>query len=75
VAAAPGAIAIGAASWMGLYPSDIVLRCITLAAFGALGIGSYLAIATWLGLEEPRTLFQIALRRIRRSRTGVTPAP
>jgi hypothetical protein len=53
---------------MQIYPSGIVPELLALAAFGVAGLASYLVLATWLGLDEPRTLLQLALGRLRQRR-------
>jgi putative peptidoglycan lipid II flippase len=66
VAAAPGAVIVGALAWSGTYPSGTLPGILALAVFGTLGLLSYLALATWFGLDEPRTVARVVRGRLRR---------
>jgi hypothetical protein len=50
-----------------MYPDGFFEGLITLAIVGALGMVSYLALATWLGLAEPRVLVSLGTRWLGRA--------
>jgi peptidoglycan biosynthesis protein MviN/MurJ (putative lipid II flippase) len=67
-ASLPASLVIGWFAWAGMYPRGFFEGLITLAVLGGLGMASYLALATWLGLTEPRVLVSLATRRLGRAR-------
>ena len=73
-ASAPVALPIGLLCWLGLVPGGLVGGLVALALFGALGLLAYLAVALRLGLEEARSLAEVARRRLPFGR-GAAPAP
>jgi putative peptidoglycan lipid II flippase len=74
LAVAPGALVCGALSWAGLFPPGTIAGVATLAAFGGFGMGTYLVLATRLGLNEPRILLTLGLARLTRGRSIRRPA-
>lgn len=68
VASLPGALTCGALSWAGLFPGGFLPGLATLALFGAVGVVTYVILATRLGLNEPRFLVGQVLNRITRRR-------
>ena len=70
VASAPAAIIVAALAWSGTYPQGTLPGLLTLAVVGTLGLASYVALASWFGLEEPRTVARVVLGRLRRRRSG-----
>jgi putative peptidoglycan lipid II flippase len=69
VASVPGALVVGALSWSGSVPAGLVEGLLALALFGALGMASYLVLATRIGLAEPRVMFTLLTRRFGRGGT------
>ena len=70
VASAPAAIVIGALAWSGTYPRGTLPGLVALAVVGTLGLSSYVALASWFGLEEPRTVARVVVGRLRRRPAG-----
>jgi putative peptidoglycan lipid II flippase len=62
LASVPGAVPVAALAWTGTYPAGTLPGLLTLGLFGVFGLGSYIALARWLGLEEPRTLLRVLSR-------------
>jgi len=63
LAAAPGAIAIGAIAWSGVLPPNPAIGLVALVAFGLAGIAIYAVLARSLGLVEIRTLLGVVQAR------------
>jgi putative peptidoglycan lipid II flippase len=74
VASLPGALLCGAFAWGGLFPAGLLPGMGTLAVLGAVGVTSYVLIATRLGLSEPRMLVGHVLSRLGRRRPTAGPA-
>lgn len=74
-ASIPGAIPIAIVSWSGAVPENLLLQVVVLAAFGALGLLSYLLIALLFGMEEARTVRQLAGRWMSRWRATPRSSP
>jgi len=68
LASMPGTMAIGAFCWFGVVEIKDVAALVALAVMGVLGGLGYLAAATLLGMEEPRTLITISMSAVRRQR-------
>jgi putative peptidoglycan lipid II flippase len=69
-ASTPGAIPLAALSWSGTYPSETIPGVLVLIVFGVIGVTSYVAVASWIGLGEPRALVRLILGRFSRMRGG-----
>jgi putative peptidoglycan lipid II flippase len=69
-ASLPATLVIGWFAWAGMYSTGFFEGLITLAVLGTTGMASYLVLATWLGLAEPRVLVSIATRWVGRARPG-----
>jgi putative peptidoglycan lipid II flippase len=70
LASLPGALLCGALAWTGVYPSGLIPGLLTLALYGAIGGATYLALASRLGLDEPKVLVGIVVDRIARRRSA-----
>jgi putative peptidoglycan lipid II flippase len=57
-AAAP----VAALAWSGTFPAGTLPGLLALGLFGVFGLAAYVALATWLGLDEPRVLASVAGR-------------
>jgi putative peptidoglycan lipid II flippase len=68
VAIAPVTIAAALVCWTGLAPSGVVPGIAVLLGIGVVGGIGYVIAATWLGMEEPRTLVRRAVGRLFRGR-------
>lgn len=67
VATVPVASVIALMTWTGHVPHDLVPGLLTLVAFGLAGSIGYAAIATWIGLKEPRAIVGMVWQRLRRA--------
>jgi putative peptidoglycan lipid II flippase len=68
VASAPVTIVAALVCWTGLAPSGVVPGIAVLLGIAVLGVIGYVFAATWLGMEEPRTLARRAFGRLFRGR-------
>jgi putative peptidoglycan lipid II flippase len=75
LATIPVVLPIAAVSWSGQVRPDTVVGLVLLVAFGAIGMGSYVVVATRLGLEEPRQLLTIGLSWLKRRLGSSREAP
>jgi peptidoglycan biosynthesis protein MviN/MurJ (putative lipid II flippase) len=73
VASLPGALLVGAFTWSGTYPRETLPALAVLAAFGVVGMLSFIAIGWLTRIEEVRQLVQVGTRRLRRADRGVGP--
>ena len=69
VASTPIAIAAALMCWTQPAPSGIVPGLAALLGIGVLGMVGYLLLATWLGMQESRTLVQLAADKLLRGRS------
>jgi putative peptidoglycan lipid II flippase len=68
-ASAPAAVLVAALAWSGTYPHGTLPGLLTLTVVGTVGLASYVVLASWFGLEEPRTVVRVVIGRLRRRRT------
>jgi len=69
VASTPIAIAAALLCWTRPAPSGIVPALAALLGIGILGMVGYFLVAMWVGMEESRTLVQLAAGRLLRGRS------
>ena len=58
LSSAPGGLAIAVVVWTGHVPRETIPAVVALAIAGLAGVGCYVAVATTLGMEEPRTIWR-----------------
>lgn len=72
-AAAPAALVIGVWTRVSGLPGGTLIGIVELAIFGVVGLGSYVLLASRLGLHEPRALVDFGANRVwERLRPGTT---
>jgi putative peptidoglycan lipid II flippase len=62
VASLPASLAIAVVCWSGWLPDGFLVGMASLVVFGLTGLAAYLAVATLIGLREPRELVAFAVR-------------
>jgi putative peptidoglycan lipid II flippase len=66
IAAAPGALILGALAWAGWYLPGLVGGLASLVVYGLVGVAAYLVMSLRLGVVETRTLMAIVRGRLGR---------